>query len=300
MSSAKNKKIAIVISTFSGLLEEEMSNYPDIFLTPLQLFVGDEQWYEGFYTNNEKYKIVDKFKNSNDFRTSLAPLSLIEEQMSKLSSLYDEVIYMPINSYLSSSHDNILNFSKQFKNVHVFNNKFVGRAYLYAAQEAKKRYEQENNSIDEIMQFLKWYDERTIGYIIPYEFKTFIKSGRLKGIKKAIMTSLNLSIIVEFDHVLTTPGVSRTKKIAASKIVQKIDDFIKKWNMSKDDFVYSNIYAFDSKIINILKDTLKENMNKNIDLSYEASLATMFHTGWGAGFLGINPKIEICPKFHKK
>ena len=294
------KKLAIVISSFSTLLESEMENYPDIFLTPLQLFIGANQWFEGFYSNKEKYKIVEMFKSSNDFKTSLGPLLMIEEQMNKLSSEYEAVIYMPINSYLSSSHDSILNLSKKFNNVYVFNNKLVGKAYLFAAQEAKRIYEKENGTIENVLNFLKWYDDRTIGYIIPYELRTFIKSGRLKGIKKAIMTSLNLSTIVEFDHVLSSAGIAKSKKTGAAKIMNKLESFIEKWKMKIEDFQVSTIFAYDTKITDILSKSMTSYFKKNVDISYEASLSTMFHTGWGAGYIGINPRIDLIPNSIRK
>ena len=55
------RKIAIVISSFSSLLEKDLNQYPDIYLTPLQLFIEEEQWLEGFYDENTKYEIVKKF-----------------------------------------------------------------------------------------------------------------------------------------------------------------------------------------------------------------------------------------------
>ena len=80
------------------------------------------------------------------------------------------------------------------------------------------------------------------------ELKTFIKSGRLKGVKKAIMNSFNLSTIIEVDQTLNSVGVSRTKKISANKIMNKINEFIKKFNMKPDNFNFStnSYFSFSS------------------------------------------------------
>ncbi len=293
------RKIAIVISSFSSLLEKDLKEYPDIFLTPLQLFIEEEQWLEGFYNENEKYKIVKKFQKTNDFKTSLASVVTIEEQMIELSQKYTDVLYLPINSYLSSSHNTILSLSKKYPNVKVLNNKLVGKAFLDIAIEAKKLYEKSNYTIDEIIEFIKWYDVRSIGYIIPYELKTFIKSGRLKGIKKTIMTSLKLSTIVEFDYELSSAGIVSSKKLGAQKVISKLENFIKKENMNINDFEITIIYAYDQLIANIFEEAVKKHWKRKVDHNYEASLATMFHTGWGAAFLGINPKLKIIPKIKK-
>ncbi len=293
------RKIAIVISSFSSLLEKDLKEYPDIFLTPLQLFIEEEQWLEGFYSENEKYRIVNKFQKANDFKTSLASVVTIEEQMIELSQKYTDVLYLPINSYLSSSHNTILSLSKKYPNVKVLNNKLVGKAFLDIAIEAKKLYEKNNYTIDEIIEFIKWYDLRSIGYIIPYELKTFIKSGRLKGIKKTIMTSLKLSTIVEFDYELSSAGIVSSKKLGAQKVISKLENFIKKENMNINDFEITIIYAYDQLIANIFEEAVKKHWKRKVDHNYEASLATMFHTGWGAAFLGINPKLKIVPKIKK-
>lgn len=294
------KKIAIVITSFSGFLKDEIESFPDLYITPLQIFVDEEQWYEGFYTKEERDKIVEKFKNANDFKTSLAPIGIVEEQMQELSEKYDDVLYLPINSTLSSSHNSILNISRNFKNVHVFDSKLSGPSFMYVAQEIKKLYEKENWTISKILKLLKWYDENTIGYIIPLELKTFIKSGRLKGIKKAIMTSLNLSTIIEVNKELASVGIKRTRKIAANKVMEKINDFIKERHKKIDDFVVTIVYTFDKEISNIFENALKTFFDKKADNIVTGSIATMIHTGFGAGYIGINPKFNWAPQLMKK
>ena len=70
---------------------------------------------KGNKNNNEKNKVQAPKRNSPpeviDFSRSSSDLSF-EEQMNKLSKDYDDVIYLPIHSSLSSSHDSILNLSK--------------------------------------------------------------------------------------------------------------------------------------------------------------------------------------------
>ncbi len=293
------KKLAIVVSSFSALLESDLKDYEDIYLTPLQLFIESNQWFDGFYSEKVKYEIVDKFKKSNDFKTSLAPIVMIEEQMEELSKKYDDVLYLPISSTLSSSHDSIMTISKKYKNVHVCDSSLVGKWFIYAAKEAKRMYEKDNQSIDEIFKFIKWYNSLTIGFIVPFELKTFIKSGRLKGIKKAVLTKLNLTTIIEWHLKLTSLGVTRSKKLGTSKIMMKFDEFIQKNKMKIEDFISATIYTYDKKIEEELNKAFKEHYKKSVDESYEGSLSTMFHTGWGASYIGISPKIELSP-FKKK
>ena len=113
------------------------------------------------------------------------------------------------------------------------------------------------------------------------------------------MTSLKLSTIVEFDYELSSAGVVSSKKLGAQKVINKLENFIKKENMNINDFEITIIYAYDQLIANIFEETVKKHWKRKVDHIYEASLATMFHTGWGAAFLGINPKLKIVPKIIK-
>ena len=113
------------------------------------------------------------------------------------------------------------------------------------------------------------------------------------------MTSLKLSTIVEFDYELSSAGVVSSKKLGAQKVINKLENFIKKENMNINDFEITIIYAYDQLIANIFEEAVKKHWKRKVDHNYEASLATMFHTGWGAAFLGINPKLKIVPKIKK-
>lgn len=294
-----NKKIAVVISSFSGYLKEEIDKYDNIFITPLQLFIDSEQWFEGFYSKNESYEIVEKFRKSDDFKTSLAPLTIIEEQMKELSNNYDCIIYLPINSSISSSYNSILNVSKNFKNIYVFDNKFNGETFLIVAKEIISRYKNDH-TIDEILEFLKWYNDRIIGYIIPYELKTFVKSGRLKGIKKTILSSLKIKTIIEVDKNIKNIALARTTKTAANKVILKINEFIQKLKMETKDFLFQTIYTFDKEIKSIFEEMVEKFFKRKIDIVKEASLATLLHTGWGAAYLGVIPDKKVYPKKNNK
>ena len=67
--------------------------------------------------------------------------------------------------------------------------------------------------------------------------------------------------------------------------------------MKPDDFNFSTIYVFDKTIKDIFEHALLESFKKTVDWTMEASIVTMLHTGYGACYIGINPKLELAPKF---
>lgn len=284
------KKIAIVISSFSGKLEDDVKNN-GMYLIPLQLIIDGEQWLEGTYNPQTKYEIVNKFVNANNYSTSLPPLATIIDQMEELSKNNDYVIYLPLDSQLSSTCDTLMNYSKNYDNVRVFDNHLNGSALFHVGLKCKKMYEEENKTIDEIIDYLKWFNNNSIGYIIPKDLKTFIKSGRLKGIKKALLTSINLSLMIEVGEKLRSIGISRTKKSASVKVIGKIREFLKEKNLKLLDVNFTLIWAFEKTVANIIEEILDF---EHIKIQYreEASLVTTMHTGYGAAYIGINPKID--------
>lgn len=283
------KKIAIVISSFSGKLDEEVVK-EGMFSIPLQLIIEKEQWLEGFYSKEKKYEIVNKFVNADNFSTSLPPLALILEQMKELSSKYDDVLYLPLDSKLSSTCNTLINYAREYKNVKVFNNHLSGSALFRVGIKCKKMYEQ-GKTIDEIIKYLEEFDKNSIGYIIPKELKTFIKSGRLKGIKKTLLSSINLSLMIEVGEELKTVGIARTKKSAAVKVIGKIRDFLKEKNMRLENVDFTMIWAYERSVADVIEECLDFEHIK-IKYNEESSIATMMHTGYGATYIGINPKIE--------
>lgn len=284
------KKIAVVISSFSGKLNEEVIR-EGMFSLPLQIQIEQEQWLEGFYTEATKHQIVDHFINATDYNTSLPPLALILEQMEELATTYEQVLYLPLDSQLSATCDTLKNYAKKYPNVTVFNNHLNGSALFHVGRKCKQLYEEANEPMSAIVRYLEKFNDNTIGYIIPRELKTFIKSGRLKGIKKTLLTSINLSLMIEVGHLLKKAGIARTKKSAVNKVIARILDFMRDKQLQITDVDFTLNYAYNEEIAALITGALAQ---EGIQLTYreESSIATLMHTGYGAAYIGINPKIK--------
>lgn len=284
------KKIAVVISSFCGKLDEEIVSQ-GMFSIPLQLNIEKEEWLEGFYNQETKLEIVNKFKNAINYSTSLPPLGLMMEQMENLSKEYEQVLYLPLSSELSGTCNALKNNAKNYQNVTVFDNHLSGSVLYRVGLEAKRLYEEANQSIEQILEFLTNFNNQTVGYIIPKGTDALRRSGRLKGIKKLLVSSMKLSIIILVSKIVKGDSFTRTKKSAAAKVVEKILNFIKTNGFSNDEFDFTIIYNYDQEIPDLLISALKE---QGIELSFqeESSIATLMHTGYGAAYLGINPKIK--------
>ncbi|MGL5308422.1 MAG: DegV family protein, partial [Metamycoplasmataceae bacterium] len=251
------KKLAVVIDSFSGLYKKDIENEDEnIYFLSLQVEIDGETIQEGLEAPKEE--LINKIRNGASYATSLPSLAYMQELIEKLSSEYENVIFIPILNYVSGTSDTLSAFTKDHKNVTVINNNFVGATYL---EVAKKAIEMSNNGagFEEIVTFIKWMSERSIGYIIPNELKALIASGRLKGVKKHIISTGNLSIMLKVYDKLSVAGLSRTKKGAVAKVIAKLEKFSSE-NKTKEGYVYQIVYGYEETLLKMAKEKIKENM----------------------------------------
>lgn len=280
------KKIAIVLDSFSGLYKKNIEENENIFFLSLQVEIDNVVIQEGIEVPT--IELINKIRNGAKTSTSLPSLNIMQDIIKKLSNEYENVIFLPIPKSMSGTSDTLLAFAQGYKNISIIDNNFVGGAQLDVAKKAIKMIENKS-SINEVIFFIKKMSEKTIGYVIPNELKPIISSGRLKGIKKHIITSGNFSIIIKVYSKLSLSGLARSKKSAVTKVFAKIDKFCSE-NSLANGYVYKIVYGYEDTFLKLAKEHMKENL---LELSSEmkTSLSTFTHTGYGSIYIGVTPKI---------
>lgn len=281
------KKLAIVLDSFSGLNLDDINKYSDIYFLSLQIEVDDLSFDEGIDVPNDE--IIQKIRTGKTTRTSLPSLSLIQDLVNKLSKEYENVIFLPIAKHMSGTHDTLLVSTKNYKNMFVINNHFVGKLFLDVAEKSLLMMEN-GSSIQEIISFVEDINNKTIGFIVPDDLSALINSGRLKGIKKHIISSGNFSIIIKVFDKLTVSGISRSKNSAIVKILAKLNKFCEE-NAVKDGYVYNVVYSYGTEILHLVEHKMKDN-NLKINHKLLSSLSVLIHTGYGAIYVGVFPKLK--------
>ncbi|MGL5590705.1 MAG: DegV family protein [Metamycoplasmataceae bacterium] len=282
------KKLAIVIDSFSGLYKKDIEMQDEnIYFLSLQVEVDGEIMEEGLEIPKES--LIDKIRNGAPSATSLPSLAYMQELIERLTSEYEQVIFLPILKYISGTSDTLAAFAKDHKNATIINNNFVGATYLEVAKKAMEMSNKGDN-FEEIVSYIKTISDKSIGYIIPNELKALIKSGRLTGIKKHIITTGNLSLIIKVFDKLSVNGLSRTKKGAVAKVIAKLEKFCSE-NKVKEGYVYKIVFGYEETLLKLAKEKIKENA---LELGFEmkTSLSTFVHTGWGSIYIGVTPKIS--------
>ncbi len=280
------KKIAIVLDSFSGLYINDIKENKDIFFLSLQIKIDEQDIQEGIEV--PKQTLINQITNGAKCSTSLPSLSHIQDLIDKLLKEYENIIFLPIPKTMSGTFDTLLAFTKKYENITVIENHFAGNTFLEVAQHAIKMMNN-NSKIEEVLSFIENTNNNTIGYTIPNDLKPIIDSGRLKGVKKHIITSGNFSLIIKVYNKLSVSGIARSKKSAIKKTFLKIEKFCLE-NVSENGYSYKIIYGYEDSFVKLAKEYMKENM---IELSVEmkTSLSTFIHTGYGFIYIGVTPKL---------
>lgn len=281
------KKLAIVLDSFSGVYLDELENEEHLFFLSLQIQTGDLFFGEGIERPSDE--LIEQLRFDKMAKTSLPSLPLIQELIDKLSNEYENIIYLPISKYMSGTHDVLMTFIKEYKNMFVINNNFVGDTYLELAKKCISMIDN-GSSIKEIISFIEELNSKTIGFIIPDELTSLINSGRLKGIKKHLISSSNLSLIIKVADKISVSGISRSNNSAVKKVFYKLNKFCAE-NISINGYVYRIVYSYADKNLIPTEKFMKEN-NLKIDSKRKSSLSVLIHTGYGAIYIGVTPNIK--------
>lgn len=282
------KKLGILLDSFVGIPKnkiEEMGYH----MVPLQFSVDGITYVDDGInpTGDEMLKMLE---NAKEAFTSLPSLGLIEQTVKEMSKEYDDVIALPINSSLSSTYNTIAVSAKNYSNFHVIDNHLCGDEFIWVAQELQKRY-QEGQTIDQLKVFIDKYNDLSINYLIPEKLDSLIRGGRLKGVKKVILTSLNLSPILKVTQKgINLGGLKRTLKGAIKKAILSMLDFIGGEDKI-ENFDFQIIHGGSNKTVEIAKDILFS-LGITTRSTPRASATVIVHTGNGCISLAVSPKIE--------
>ncbi|MGL6125329.1 MAG: DegV family protein [Metamycoplasmataceae bacterium] len=281
------KKLAIVLDSFSGLYKKDIEKEnQNIYFLSLQVEIENKVIQEGIEVPSEE--LINKIRDGVKTSTSLPSLAFMQDMIKKLSSEYQKVIFLPIPTYMSGTSSTLAAFAKDYKNVTIFNNHFVGNTSFEVAKQCIKMIES-NSNFDQVISYIKKIDDMSIGYVVPSELKSIINSGRLKGVKKHLITAGNFSLIIKVFDKLALSGISRSRKSAIRKTFAKLEKFCLE-NKIKEGYVYKIVYGYEDTLLKIAKEYIKEN---SLELAFEmkTSLSTFVHTGYGSIYIGVTPKI---------
>ncbi|MBR2275720.1 MAG: DegV family protein, partial [Lachnospiraceae bacterium] len=169
-------KTAIMTDTNSGIPLKEADSL-GIFCLPMPVVIDGKDYFEDKDLTVEEYlKALTGKRNVTTSQPS--PLSVTEEWERILSSGYDEIVYIPMSSGLSSSCSAAMGYAEEYEGkVFVVDNKRISISQRTSVLDAKALADQ-GKGAEEIKRLLEKHATDYIIYLGVDTLEYFAKTGR--------------------------------------------------------------------------------------------------------------------------
>ena len=284
-------KTAILTDTSCGISREETKalGYEMIALP----FVLDEVEYDE--DKLSKTEFYDKLKVSKDIHTSQAPINVVVETFDKLLKEYDNILYFPITSGLSSSYQSILPIvEEEYKGkVFVVDHKTISVVQRALLEDVAKLLKK-GMSPQDIKTKVEENAKNTRVYIAVDTLEYLKKGGRVSALSAAVGNILNIKPILfsngnKFEVVKKARGI----KQAEEEIINLVSNDFKEFFGGEpiERFRLGAAYTECLDEATKFKDVLTETFKTTVTLD-ELSTVIGCHIGMGAVAAAIYKKID--------
>ena len=104
-------KIAVLTDSNSGIMQSE-AEAMGVFIIPMPFFINNETFYENVDLTQEQF--YAKLVEGVDISTSMPSVGSVTDMWDNLLKEYDEVVYIPMSSGLSSSCETAYMLSQDY------------------------------------------------------------------------------------------------------------------------------------------------------------------------------------------
>lgn len=282
-------KIAIVTDSNSGITQEEGKNL-GIFVIPMPFTVDGEEYLEDISVTQEQF--FELLENGAEVTTSQPSQIYLEELWQNLLNSYEQIIYIPMSSGLSSTCENARKFAEKFGGrVHVVDNLRISVPQKISVYEAVGMVKA-GKQAEEILEHL----ERTKGkcsiYLTLTVLKYLKKGGRITPAAAAIGDMLKLKPILytrgqSFDKFAVTLSMGQAKRKMIQQIKNELNtEFKDEYEKGKMALLVAYSKVKDEGI-KFAKEIEREFPTMKVLYVDPLSLSVACHTGAGALGIGI-------------
>lgn len=187
-------KVAIATDSNSGITQTEAKKL-GIRVLPMPFYINEELFFEDITLSQEQF--YEKLMADASVNTSQPSPADVMELWDDLLKEYDEVVYIPMSSGLSSSCETAVMLSAEYDGkVQVVNNQRISITQKQSVLDAMKMAEM-GKTAREIKEFLEEEKLETSIYITVDTLKYLKKGGRITPAAAAIGTVLNLKPVLQ-------------------------------------------------------------------------------------------------------
>lgn len=203
-------KVAIMTDSNCGITQSEAKEL-GVHVLPMPFYFDGQLYYEDIDLTQEDFYV--KLQESKEITTSMPLVGEVIDTWEKLLEEYDEVVYIPMSSGLSSSCETAYMLSQDYEGrVQVVNNQRISVTMKLSVFEAL-RMAKEGKTAAEIKQILEETKFESTIYIMVDTLEYLKKGGRLTPAVAAIGTLLKIKPVLQIrGEKLDTFAKARTLK----------------------------------------------------------------------------------------
>ncbi len=285
-------RVVVVTDSNSGITQAEAKEL-GVVVMPMPFYINEEMFYEDIDLTQEQF--YAKLAEGGDIKTSMPLVGDVTDKWDELLKEYDEIVYIPMSSGLSSSCETAYMLSQDYDGkVQVVNNQRISVTMRQSVLDAKAMADS-GKTAEEIKDILEEEKFNSSIYIMVDTLTYLKKGGRITPAAAALGTLLKLKPVLQIQgEKLDAFAKARTVKQAKSIMIEAMkSDFEKRFDSS--DGARMNLemaYTFDKEAAEAFKAEVQAAFPNNEIVMNPLSLSVSCHIGPGALAIACSRKIN--------
>ena len=286
-------KVIIMTDSNSGITQTQAKEMGVVVL-PMPFYINEEMFYEDIDLSQEQF--YEKLQAGGDIKTSMPLVGDVTDKWDELLKEYDEVVYIPMSSGLSSSCETAYMLSQDYDGkVEVVNNQRISVTMRQSVIDAKNLAEA-GKSAKEIKDILEAAKFDSTIYIMVDTLTYLKKGGRITPAAAALGTLLKLKPVLQIQgEKLDAFAKARTVKQAKNIMIEAMkSDFEKRFDSADGRNINLEMaYTHDLEAALAFKEEVQAAFPENEIVLNPLSLSVSCHIGPGALAIACSKKIDI-------
>lgn len=285
-------KIAIMTDSNSGITQDE-SKELGVYVLPMPFYIDGKMYYEDIDLSQEQF--YEKLKQDCEIKTSMPLVGEVTDKWEELLKEYDEIVYIPMSSGLSSSCETAYMLSQDYEGkVQVVNNQRISVTQRQSVMDAKQLAGQ-GKSAAEIKQILEEVKSESSIYIMLDTLYYLKKGGRITPAAAALGTLLKLKPVLQIQgDKLDAFAKARTAKQGKNIMIETMKkDFEERFQSPDGKKMHLEIaYSDDKEAAEAFREEVQKAFPDNEIVMNPLSLSVSCHIGPGAIAIACSKAID--------
>ncbi len=285
-------KVAIMTDSNSGITQAE-SKELGVYVLPMPFYIDEEMFYEDIDLSQDEF--YEKLKSDCAIKTSMPLVGNLTDKWDEILKEYDEIVYIPMSSGLSSSCSTAIMLSDDYDGkVQVVDNQRISVTMRQSVMDAKAMAGKGMRAL-EIKEILERDKMESSIYIMLDTLYYLKKGGRITPAAAALGTLLKLKPVLQIQgEKLDAFAKARTSKQGKSIMIETMKkDFAERFHSPDgSDMHLEMAYTYDLKAAEEFKKEVQEAFPNNEIVMNPLSLSVSCHIGPGALAVACSKKVK--------